>query len=376
METDKIVLDLNRRFAVPLPEFYERRIIFWHDEEKEYADKLDEIRLENAKLVALTGSNTFAVKKMLSVDDLTSNYVVYCPISYERQEDDWLLDIELYSESYRTDAVSNWMQELDILDNPSMRKLVKHYRKFFGAQARRAKIMAQDKIPATPAQLHMAVMAALCGMKKAQPNEILLSVLRGGLDKAQNPIYQSFVDYSAEEAFWAMVRQGCGYAEEEPDLGQLAIHLLIVRLRRAAPLPLPGRQLPQPGHGFLPELLRAAVGADLDLGHMVLQRLVFVRLYLQLGAALLQLLIPGLRIRQLPAQTAAGLLVVPHLQQLRLCHPLGILQRLVLLPEGLVLRLQRRHTLLVFPAGLLNVCNHIAAVKAAEHTGLKAGAHP
>ena len=54
METDKIVLDLNRRFAVPLPEFYERRIIFWHDEEKEYADKLDEIRLENAKLVALT----------------------------------------------------------------------------------------------------------------------------------------------------------------------------------------------------------------------------------------------------------------------------------------------------------------------------------
>lgn len=33
---------------------------------------------------------------------------------------------------------------------------------------------------------------------------------------------------------------------------------------------------------------------------MVLQRLVFVRLYLQLGAALLQLLIPGLRIRQLP----------------------------------------------------------------------------
>ena len=133
---------------------------------------------------------------MLSVDDLTSNYVVYCPVSYERQEDDWLLDIELYSESYRTDAVSNWMQELDILDNPSMRKLVKHYRKFFGAQARRAKIMAQDKIPATPAQLHMAVMAALCGMKKAQPNEILLNVLRGGLDKAQNPIYQSFVDAS------------------------------------------------------------------------------------------------------------------------------------------------------------------------------------
>ena len=57
-------------------------------------------------------------------------------------------------------------------------------------------------------------------------------MLRGGLDKAQNPIYQSFVDYSAEEAFWAMVRQGCGYAEEEPDLGQLAIHLLLTASTR------------------------------------------------------------------------------------------------------------------------------------------------
>ena len=44
----------NRRFAVPLPEFYQRRIIFWYDEDKEFEDKLDEVVLENAKVVALT----------------------------------------------------------------------------------------------------------------------------------------------------------------------------------------------------------------------------------------------------------------------------------------------------------------------------------
>lgn len=106
---------------------------------------------------------------MLSVDDLTSNYVVYCPISYERQEDDWLLDIELYSESYRTDAVSNWMQELDILDNPLYAQAGEALPEVFWCTGSSAKIMAQDKIPATPAQLHMAVMAALCGMKKHSP---------------------------------------------------------------------------------------------------------------------------------------------------------------------------------------------------------------
>ena len=30
MDTDKIIQDLNRRFAAPLPEFYQRRIIFWY----------------------------------------------------------------------------------------------------------------------------------------------------------------------------------------------------------------------------------------------------------------------------------------------------------------------------------------------------------
>jgi hypothetical protein len=43
MDTDKIIQDLNRRFAVFLPEFYQRRIIFWYDEDKEFEDKLDEV---------------------------------------------------------------------------------------------------------------------------------------------------------------------------------------------------------------------------------------------------------------------------------------------------------------------------------------------
>ena len=54
MDTDKVIQDLNRRFAAPLPEFYQRRIIFWYDEDKEFEDKLGEVVLENAKVIALT----------------------------------------------------------------------------------------------------------------------------------------------------------------------------------------------------------------------------------------------------------------------------------------------------------------------------------
>lgn len=232
MDTDKVIQDLNRRFAAPLPEFYQRRIIFWYDKDKEFEDKLDEVVLENAKVIALTGNNAFSVKKLLSVDDLTTNYLVYSPLSYDRPDDNWLLDIVLYSEEFRADLISIWMDEMGLASNPAMRKQMKNYRAYFNAKDRRLKISTQNKIPATPAQLHMAVMAAICGLKDAQPNLILRSVFRAGLVLNNNAVYQDFVKYHADGAFWAMVRQGCGFAEEEPDLGRLAIHLLLTAATR------------------------------------------------------------------------------------------------------------------------------------------------
>lgn len=101
MDSEKVTLDLNNRFAAPLPDYYKRRIVFWYDEEREFEDRLDEIQLSNASMIRMTGSNTFAIKKLLSHDDLYGNYLVYCPISYENPDDNWLLDIQLYSESFR-----------------------------------------------------------------------------------------------------------------------------------------------------------------------------------------------------------------------------------------------------------------------------------
>ena len=74
MDTDKIIQDLNRRFAAPLDEFYQRRIIFWYDEDKEFEDKLDEVVLENAKVIALTGNNAFSVKKLFIIARMITGF--------------------------------------------------------------------------------------------------------------------------------------------------------------------------------------------------------------------------------------------------------------------------------------------------------------
>ncbi len=233
MDSEKIIQDLNRRFAAPLPEFYKRRIVFWIDEDQEFVDKMDEITVNGAKVVALTGANNFYVKKLLAVDDPTSNYLVYRPFAYESDEDNWLLDVELYGEEFRADLVSIWMDEMGILQTPALRRGFKQYRKFFNAQARRNKVSAQPVTPATPAQLQMAIMAALAGLKDARPNAIIKGVLQAELRKDENAVYQEFVSYGIDEAFWRMAAQGTGYQDMDSDLGQLATHILLTASTRA-----------------------------------------------------------------------------------------------------------------------------------------------
>lgn len=232
MDSDKIIQELNQRFSAPLPEFYKRRIVFWYDEDGEFQERLNEVALNNAKLVALTGTNNFAVKKLLAVDDTTSNYLVYCPLSYEKPEDNWLLDIEMYSEEFRADLISIWMDELGIPSTPAMRKQVKEYRKYFNAKTRRDKIAGQSKAPAVPAQLHMAVMGALGGLKDVTPAAIMKEVLKAGLDINTNYLYREFVNYGADKAFWSMVKQGSGYDAEQKDIAQMATHLLLTATTR------------------------------------------------------------------------------------------------------------------------------------------------
>ena len=73
------------------------------------------------------------------------------------------MDVELYSEEFRADLISIWMDEMGIASNPTMRKRSRIIVLILMRKDRRLKVSTQDKVPATPAQLHMAVMAAICG---------------------------------------------------------------------------------------------------------------------------------------------------------------------------------------------------------------------
>lgn len=202
---------IKDRFAAPLADNYQRHIIFWKDPDGEFSDMVDELELDDVKVIKLTGSNNFAVKQLLSETDLTSNYLVYDPLSYDDIKDNWLLDIELYSEEFRADLLSIKMQELGIEPTPKIRKAMKAYTKFFENKERVAKLNAFGSDYSSVGQLHLDVLAVLSGTEDDTPAGVIRAVLSKGLYLENNEAIINIKKFGSEAAFWELVKQYTGY---------------------------------------------------------------------------------------------------------------------------------------------------------------------
>ena len=227
-----IAQNLKDRFMAPLVENYRRRIIFWQDPDGEFSDLVDEYCPEGVKLLKLTGRNNFAAKHILSETDTESNYLVYNPISYPDVRDNWLLDIELYSEEFRADLLSIRMQELGMPATTQMRRAMKAYSKFFENKERVAKLTALDSNYTNVGQLHIDILAVLSGTSNNTAPGVIRAILMGGMEIDTNSAIVNIRKFGNESVLWEMINRYTGYTHvaEEKSLIALASHIMITTL--------------------------------------------------------------------------------------------------------------------------------------------------
>lgn len=226
MDIERIQSELNRLFAAELPEFHRRRLVFWHDEDRAFADHLDEIFLERASFLVMTGGNWFSVKKRLCVEDPDGSYVVYCPFPYEESEENWLLNLELCYEIFRADRISFWIEEMGLSDAPDLRHFIEMHKDFFEDGARRGAFAACFAQEGRKPDYIDAMMAVLCGVTDFRVTAILGAVLFGGADTDENEVYRRLAVYGAETAFWERVESRTGFRVS----GAISFHALCAHI--------------------------------------------------------------------------------------------------------------------------------------------------
>lgn len=215
---------LNARFRAPLKDYYTRRIIVWKDESGEFADAVQEMELENARILTMRENCMFEMRKQIEVDYAEENLLIYCPMAFEKPQDNWLLDVFLYSEEFRADYWSLLFTELNVENSRPMREYARSVSAFFNSRDRKAKLHALREKYKNERELQTGIFGVLCGAKAYGFSEVVRLVLSADTDE-ENACLAAISKFCGKEAFWLAVQETYGY-QGKPDVMNLACHML------------------------------------------------------------------------------------------------------------------------------------------------------
>lgn len=205
-----------------------RNIVFWYDDEGEFANDIQELKLDNAKLLQLNDGNSFFVKHHLEKVDPESNYLLYSSFAKPVSHDNWLLDILKYSTEFSTDKAILIMRDVGAED-PSLRNIFKRHLKFFSNKDRYKKFKSYGIDSYTEDEVNIAIMATLCRLPVADFEQVVKTILMGQLDK-ENKSFDAVKAFGDEAAFWGLVERRFGYAYDDRLLVKLMVMLLVTHL--------------------------------------------------------------------------------------------------------------------------------------------------
>jgi len=237
-----------------------QRIVFWNDPEKEFAITVPLLGLpEGVQILRLDQMGAFEVKVRLEQEDPDGRYLLYAPTEEQDFEDDWLLDIRLYSRSFRADRASIILDQLG-LANQYLREHLTARRKFFDGKQRIQKLQTLVAPNDTDVDLDRKMIAVI--IKSDQPEWFTIirtlfhefTVTDNGEDIAlDNPpeVWLQIEKFELDRPFWLMAKSLFGYTEENPSLRNFLIRLLVTdfahHLKGNIPESLAHLVLPQSG---------------------------------------------------------------------------------------------------------------------------------
>ena len=192
-----------------------RKLVFWYDDNAEFAEDIDTLELENAKVLHLAPDNQFYTKYFLECVDRTTNYLVYAPFAKPAIRDNHLADTIRYSKEFFADRAS--LLALDLGIDERYKPVIQHYIKFFANKDRTQKFYDLELETFNRSTIEVALMSVLCKSKTASFEEVVRCILTDdGME--DNKYLAEFEKYDLLTAFWQQVEVVFGYTDPKPTL--------------------------------------------------------------------------------------------------------------------------------------------------------------
>ncbi|WP_257264046.1 BREX-1 system phosphatase PglZ type A [Endozoicomonas sp. ONNA2] len=221
--------------------FEKSRIVFWYDPEESFTEELEQLSTpdsglpDGVRVLNMGQESVLATKKRMEMDEPAARFLLYFPYMEPEPEQDWLLDIRLYSEQFYADHSSMLLNELGI-PRMSLRGHIRQRQSFFASKQRMAQLKKWVTESEDERSLDRKMMAVVSKADSAELSDILFSLLReyagtlvGAEDEpdavSEYPLFQQIGKFQLEPALWALLSEAYGYTVEQPSFGDFVLKL-------------------------------------------------------------------------------------------------------------------------------------------------------
>lgn len=220
------------------------RLVFWYDPSKDFEADIGNLNLDDGHLggvtvLNMTGESHLGIKLKLELEDTEGKYLLYFPYEEPNVEEDWLLDIKLYSRSFFADRVSIIFNDLG-LHQQSMREHLAKRDKFLGSKGRLTNLKKWLHPDADELAIDLAMMAVLAKAEEADINHIIFAMaLQAAEDdlglESMPPMVDDFLKFGLQKTFVEQLQLYFGYQPSSEELsgdvafnfGRFMIRLLV-----------------------------------------------------------------------------------------------------------------------------------------------------
>lgn len=214
--------------------FTDNRIVFWHDPEQRFIDSLIELDLDNVTLLDMRGVSVLATKKRIEIDEPTQKFLLYFTSEVPAREQDWLLDIRLYSTEFHADYASITLNSLGI-PQLGLREHVQLRKAFFTVK-RTQLLKGWVTERETEKSLDRKMLAVVAGASTFETKEILFALIQqfvGASQQDDSALENTFAvlkKLGLDKVLWEVLSLELGYQAEVPTLENLLLKLFCTDL--------------------------------------------------------------------------------------------------------------------------------------------------
>lgn len=213
-----------------------RKLVFWYDDKAEFADDMETVELQNAKIYYLQPDNQFYTKYFLERVDKTTNYLIYAPFPKPDVRDNHLEDTMLYSRRFFADRAS--LLSVDLGIEEKYKPVIEKHIKFFANKERTQRFYDLEIENFNEENILVGLLSAVCKARTCSFEEVVRIVLTDG-ELVDNAFLQEFEKYDLLSAFWQLCEQHFGYTDTKPSLERLLVTLFVTYTGRYVQAELP-----------------------------------------------------------------------------------------------------------------------------------------